>query len=179
MKLLFASDIHGSASAARNVIKTFEQEKADYLVFLGDVMYHGPRNPLPDGYNPAEVAGLLNSVANKVIAVRGNCDAEVDQMLLDFPLTADYNIIALKDFKIFASHGHTYSPDNLPSGLTSKDIFASGHTHIPALEKKDGRPVIFNPGSAALPKENHPATYGVVEDGKIQIKTFDGAIYEI
>jgi len=179
MKLLFASDIHGSASAARNVINTFEQEKADYLVFLGDALYHGPRNPLPDEYNPAEVARLLNSIASKIIAVRGNCDAEVDQMLLDFPITADYNVIPFENFKIFTSHGHLYSPENLPDGLTSKDIFVSGHTHIPIIEKKDGQPVIFNPGSAALPKENHPATYAIIDAGEIWIKTFDGAVYGV
>jgi len=177
MKLLIASDIHGSLSAARKVVQLIAIEQADYLVFLGDAMYHGPRNPLPDSYDPAGVAAILNTVASQVIATRGNCDSEVDQMLLDFTITADYQVIPLRNGKLFATHGHVFEPNNLPSSLTRGDIFASGHTHVPVLTVADNGVIVINPGSVSLPKENHPPTYAMVTDTEILIKTFDQKIY--
>ena len=177
MRLLIASDIHGSLSAARNVVEAFEKESADYLVFLGDAMYHGPRNPLPDEYNPAEVAKLLNTIKDKVIATRGNCDSEVDQMLLDFPITAEYQNIPLANGKLFATHGHVFEPTTIPASVNRGDIFAFGHIHIPILEADEKGVLILNPGSAALPKEGHLPTYAVIDESKILIKTFDGAVY--
>jgi len=177
MKLLIASDIHGSLSAARNVVEAFEKENADYLVFLGDVMYHGPRNPLPDEYNPAGVAELLNTIKDKVIAVRGNCDSEVDQMLLNFPITADYQNIPLTFTRLFATHGHIFDPKSMPESVGQGDIFAFGHIHIPILEANENGVLILNPGSAALPKENHPPTYAVISGDEILIKTFDDEVY--
>jgi len=181
MKFLVASDIHGSLSAARKVTCAFEREEADYLVFLGDAMYHGPRNPLPDAYEPAGVAELLNSLADRVIAVRGNCDSEVDQMLLDFPMMVDYQSIPLAKGKLFATHGHIYDPTpsltEMPQGVVAGDIFAFGHVHLPILEVNEAGIVVLNPGSAALPKEGHPPTYAVIDEGKVEIKTFDGAVY--
>jgi len=181
MKLLIASDTHGSLSATRHIMESFKRENADYFVFLGDVMYHGPRNPLPDEYQPAEVAKLLNTVKEKIIAVRGNCDSEVDQMLLDFPITAEYQNIPLTTGKLFATHGHIFDPTpsltEIPASVTQGDIFAFGHIHLPILEMNEAGVLILNPGSAALPKEGHPPTYAIITEDKVEIKTFDGNIY--
>jgi len=181
MKLLLASDIHGSLLAAHQVREAFEKEQADYLVFLGDVMYHGPRNPLPDEYDPAKVAKLLNEMKEKIIAVRGNCDSEVDQTLLDFPMTAEYQNIPLSSGKLFATHGHIFDPTpkltDIPRSVGGGDIFAFGHIHLPILEVNEVGVLILNPGSAALPKEGHPATYAVIDENRVEIKTFDGVVY--
>lgn len=177
MKLMFASDIHGSAYWAEKVLERFEEEQADYLVLLGDILYHGPRNPLPKEYNPQAVIQLLNSIKDKIIAIRGNCDSEVDQMVLEFPIMADYNIIPLNNRKLMASHGHLYHDKQLPSSLVEGDIFIFGHIHIPVLEQKDGV-YILNPGSATLPKENHPNSYGILENHHFKVKTFDGEVYK-
>lgn len=177
MKLLIASDIHGSLSAARHVVDRFEKEQADYLIFLGDAMYHGPRNPLPDAYHPAEVAELLNTIKDRIIAVRGNCDSEVDQMLLDFPMTADYQTIPLAGYLLFATHGHLFEPANIPASVSRGDIFAFGHIHLPVLEMSEAGILVLNPGSAALPKEGHPPTYAVLSGDQVEIKTFAGAVY--
>jgi len=178
MKLLITSDIHGSLSATKKVLEAFKKEQADYLIFLGDALYHGPRNPLPDEYNPAEVANLLNTIKNKIIAVRGNCDSEVDQMLLHFPITAEYQTIPLTHVrKLFATHGHIFEPTTMPENVESGDIFAFGHIHLPILEKNEAGFLILNPGSAALPKEDHPPTYAVISSDKVEIKTFDGEVY--
>lgn len=177
MKLLVASDIHGSLSATRHVVEAFEKEQADYLVFLGDAMYHGPRNPLPDAYEPAEVAKLLNTLKDKVIAVRGNCDSEVDQMLLDFPITADYQNMPLTKTRLFATHGHIFEPATIPASVKRGDIFAFGHIHLPILEMNESGILILNPGSVALPKESHPPTYALISEDRVEIKTFDGKVY--
>lgn len=176
MKLMFASDIHGSAYWTQKTLERFEVEKADYLVLLGDLLYHGPRNPLPDGHDPQGVIKLLNSIKCQIIAIRGNCDSEVDQMMLEFPLTADYNILPFKGYKVVLTHGHLYDENHLPKSLTQGDIFVYGHVHIPIIKQVNGIH-IFNPGSVALPKEGHPHTYGIFDDQGLQIKTFDGEVY--
>jgi len=177
MKLMFASDIHGSAYWGSKVLERFEAEKADYLVLLGDLLYHGPRNPLPKDYNPQTVIKLLNSVRDKIIAVRGNCDSEVDQMVLEFPMMADYNIIPFENRKLMASHGHIYDENTLPTSLGAGDIFIFGHIHIPVLKQLEGV-YILNPGSATLPKEDHPNTYAILEGDCFKVKTFDGEVYK-
>lgn len=177
MKLLVASDIHGSLSAAQRVVDAFEREEADYLLFLGDALYHGPRNPLPDEYHPAEVAKLLNTYADRIIAVRGNCDSEVDQMLLDFPITAEYQNMPLPYFKLFATHGHIFDQRTMPASVVSGNLFVFGHIHIPILTVNENNVLILNPGSAALPKEGHEPTYATITDNAIMIKTFDGEVY--
>ena len=177
MKLMFASDIHGSAYWAEKVVKRFEEEQADYLVLLGDILDHGPRNPLPKDYNPQAVIQLFNTIKDKIIAIRGNCDSEVDQMVLEFPIMADYNIIPFSNRKLMASHGHLYNDKQLPNSLVEGDIFIFGHIHVPVLEQKDGV-YILNPGSATLPKENHPNSYGVLENDHFRVKTFDGEVYK-
>jgi len=160
MKLLFISDIHGSLYFAKMAIEAYEKERADYIVLLGDVLYHGARNPLPREYNPKETAGLLNGYADRIIAVRGNCDSEVDEMVLSFPIMSTYSSILCKGKRLFLTHGHIYNEDRLPK-LMDGDVLIYGHTHIPKADKKEGI-YIINPGSITLPKENHPNTYGVL-----------------
>ena len=176
MKLFFISDIHGSLHYLNKALEQYEKEAADYIIILGDELYHGARNPLPEGYNPKEVAVLLNSYADKIIAVRGNCDSEVDQMVLEFPVMSDYSTILYEGRRIFLSHGHIYGPDHLPI-LSSGDLFVYGHTHIPVAEKK-GDIYVINPGSISMPKENNPNTYGILEGQAFQIKTLDGNVFK-
>lgn len=177
MKLLIASDVHGSRSATKKAIEVFKAEQADYLILLGDIMYHGPRNPLPDEYNPAGVSELFNDIKDRMIAVRGNCDSEVDQALLEFPIGAEYQTIPFSSGKLFATHGHIFDPDNMPTSLVKGDVFAFGHVHLPILEISEIGILILNPGSASLPKKGHPPTYAIMNETKIQIKTFDGEVY--
>ncbi len=167
MKLIFISDIHGSARAMNFMEKVFGELKPDYIVILGDELYHGPRNPLPNGYDPKETARILNKYSTKIIAVRGNCDAQVDQMMLDYPIMADYSQIVMKERKIFLTHGHIYNPENMPK-LNKGDIFVSGHTHIPVLEEKNGI-YIINPGSISLPKGDNLPSYAIYEQNEINL----------
>ena len=167
MKLMFASDIHGSLPAAERVLDLFARSGSQWLVILGDVLNHGPRNALPEGYAPAEVAERLNSVAERIIAVRGNCDSEVDQMLLHFPLTAPWQQVLLEKSRLFLTHGHLFSPDNLPT-LAAGDVLVYGHTHIPVAEKR-GEIYHFNPGSVSIPKGGYPASYGMLDGNTLSV----------
>lgn len=171
MKLLVISDIHGSLFYLKKILNIFEKNNYDKILILGDELYHGPRNPLPKEYNPKEAAELLNRYKNKIIAVRGNCDSEVDQIVLDFPITADYNMILWENKKIFMTHGHIYNIDNsLP--LENGDILIYGHFHIPMIQRKEGK-IFLNPGSISLPKENNSNSFGVFENGKFYIKDME------
>ncbi|WP_379158010.1 phosphodiesterase [Paenibacillus sp. sgz5001063] len=174
MKLMFISDIHGSLHWLEQALLKVEEEQPHTLVVLGDFLYHGPRNPLPDGYDPQGVADRLNAYGKSLVAVRGNCDAEVDQMLLHFPMMGDYVLILHEGRKIYATHGHGFSIDHLPQ-LAPGDVFIQGHTHLPVAEVKEGITVL-NPGSISLPKENHPNSYGILENGAFIIKDFAGNI---
>ena len=174
MKLFVISDIHGSLHYTRKALGTFKKENADYIVILGDELYHGARNPLPLEYNPKEVAQLLNQYADKILAVRGNCDSEVDEMVLDFPIMTTYSIILYNGRRLFLTHGHIYNEDNMPK-LSSGDVFIYGHTHIPKAEKK-GNLFIINPGSITFPKENNPNSYGILDENIFEIKDFDGNV---
>lgn len=174
MKLLFASDIHGDYDSCLQLIDAFKTENADMLVLSGDLLYHGPRNDLPESYNPKKVIELLNSVADNIIAVRGNCDSEVDQMVLDFPMLADYVLIYAGSKKIYITHGHVYSPES-PLKLSDGDIMVSGHTHVLKAEHK-GNKTFLNPGSVSIPKENNPKTYMIYENDEFKIKSFNGEI---
>lgn len=176
MKLFFISDIHGSLYYAKKAVDAYEKEKADMIVILGDELYHGARNPLPLEYNPQGVSKLLNEYADRIMAVRGNCDSEVDQLVLDFPIMAAYAMILHQERRLFLTHGHVYHPDNLPP-LRDGDVFLYGHTHIPKAEKR-GNLFILNPGSITLPKENNPNTYGILEGLRFQIKDFEGNVYK-
>ena len=177
MKLMFASDIHGSLYYCDRTLGAYRREGADKLILLGDLLYHGPRNPLPREYNPAEVAKRLNSVKHELLCVRGNCDADVDQMVLEFPILADSMILYLDGHMVFVSHGHVHNPDSLPP-LKPGDILMQGHTHVPAAERRelagDGKYVFLNPGSVALPKEGSAHSYMVYENGVFTIRNFDG-----
>jgi putative phosphoesterase len=174
MKLMFISDIHGSSYYIEKAIEKFVEEKADYIVILGDLLYHGPRNPLPQGYDPSSVLSILNNYKQKIISVRGNCDSEVDQMVLEFPIMNDYTIIFNENRRIFATHGHLYNESNMPN-IEDGDIIIHGHTHIP-VTKKVNNIYILNPGSISLPKENNPNSYGVLEGNTFKIKDFNNNI---
>lgn len=176
MKWMIASDIHGSAHYCRQLLAALERERADRLLLLGDLLYHGPRNDLPQGYDPKEVIVLLTSVKNQVFCVRGNCEAEVDQMVLPFPVLADYCLLEQKGHVIFATHGHHYNLETPPL-LQSGDVLLHGHTHIPAKDNSLGF-WYLNPGSVAIPKENSPHSYMTLEDGLFLWKDLDGAQYD-
>lgn len=174
MKIFFMSDIHGSLYFLKEAINSFKREKAEYIVILGDELYHGPRNPLPKEYNPQEVAVILNEYKEKIIAVRGNCDSEVDQMLIQYPIMGDYSTILYNGRRLFLTHGHIYNPENLPP-LSKGDVFFYGHIHIPVAEKQDGI-YIINPGSISLPKENYINSYGILENNIFSVKDFQGNV---
>ena len=170
MKIMFASDIHGSYSSAQKIADAYEKEGAARLILLGDLLYHGPRNPLPKKYNPQAVAALLNAYKNDILCVRGNCDSEVDQMLLDFPIMADYSLLSADGLDMFLTHGHLYNEQQLPP-LKNGSIFISGHTHVPRAVK-NGNYVFLNPGSASLPKEDFKKSYMIYENATFVIKDF-------
>lgn len=167
MKMMIISDIHGSYDDLKKVLDIFENEKMDQLLILGDILYHGPRNDLPKGYNPKKVIPLLNQMKDKIIAVRGNCDAEVDQMVLEFPMRADYVQLYIDGHCFFATHGHLWDEENLPL-LNQGDIFMYGHFHKPVNSCKEGI-YMFNPSSISLPKAG-VKSFGVYENH--ELKTF-------
>ncbi|WP_138207304.1 phosphodiesterase [Haloimpatiens lingqiaonensis] len=176
MKLFFISDIHGSSYYLKKALDIFEKEQCNYLVILGDQLYHGARNPLPKDYNPKEVTEMLNSHKDKIIAVRGNCESEVDQMVIKYPTMSDYSIVLYEGRRLFLTHGHIYNRDNLPN-LSSGDAIIHGHTHVPVAEKQDSI-FIINLGSITFPKENTPHCYGILEKNTFTIKTLEGEVYK-
>lgn len=172
MKWLIASDIHGSEYYCKKLLEAFKAEKADRLLLLGDLLYHGPRNDLPKDYAPKSVAAMLNGMKEKIFCVRGNCEAEVDQMMLEFPVLADYALIESKDRLIFATHGHKYNENSLPP-LSKGDILLHGHTHIPkCVEHEDY--VYMNPGSVSIPKAESHHGYMTLLNGEFKWYDFDG-----
>ena len=177
MRFLIASDIHGSAKYCGMLLNAYKREKADRLILLGDILYHGPRNDLPEEYAPKKVIEMLNAYKNEIYAVRGNCEAEVDQMVLGFPVMADYMLIPLEKRMIYATHGHIYNRENLPP-LNKGDILLCGHTHVMALEEGPDY-VYMNPGSVSIPKEDTPRGYIVLENGKFTWKNLDGEVLMI
>lgn len=166
MKYMIASDIHGSAFYCREMLKAYDREQADRLLILGDILYHGPRNDLPKEYAPKEVTGMLNERKEVLLCVRGNCDTEVDQMVLEFPVLAEYCLLEINGQLIYATHGHRQNPKNPPM-LKSGDILLNGHTHIPACETfttESGAEYIYmNPGSVSIPKADSVHSYMTVE----------------
>ena len=178
MKLMIASDIHGDLECAERLVAAYRESGAERLVLLGDILYHGPRNDLPSGYAPKGVISLFNSIADEIICVRGNCDTEVDQMVLDFPLLSDYSYIMADGLCIFATHGHKYSEKNPPK-LKAGDILLCGHTHIPAaVEFGDGN-FYINPGSVSIPKNDSERGYILYENREFTFRTLDGAVYDV
>lgn len=174
MKWMIASDIHGSEYYCRQMLKAYHGEKADRLLLLGDILYHGPRNDLPRDYHPKKVIELLNEMKNQILCVRGNCDTEVDQMVLEFPILADYAILAVENQMIFATHGHHFNENALPP-LRNGDILLHGHTHVPKCVEHETY-LYFNPGSVSIPKENSHHGYMLMENGVFLWKDFDGAV---
>ena len=174
MKYVIASDIHGSAHYLKRLLECFDKEGAERLVLLGDILYHGPRNDLPEGYAPKEVISLLNERKNSLLCVRGNCDTEVDQMVLEFPILADYAIIELGNKLIFATHGHNFNENTLPP-MRDGDILLHGHTHVPKCVDH-GNYIYMNPGSVSIPKENSHHGYMTLENGVFEWKDLDGNI---
>lgn len=193
MKFLVLSDIHGSFLDLERTLKSPESISCDRLIICGDYLNHGPRNSIPEGYDPKACAGILNSFKKKIISVRGNCDSEVDQMLLDFPVLESSARIFIPHEKtsetesrscvtgIFIHHGHLFSKEELIKGNTPGMVFIQGHTHIPVLEKEKGF-LFFNPGSISIPKTTAGKTFGTIDVKKdnlvFRLKNLDGRILE-
>jgi putative phosphoesterase len=173
MKLLIASDIHGSYYYAKKLIDVYKNDKFDKILLLGDVLYHGPRNDLPKEYNPKKVIELLNPLSKEIVCVRGNCDAEVDDMVLDFDVLSDHTYYICDDNTMYLSHGH-HSPKSLPPNT----IYLSGHTHIPLIEKLKEGIIKLNPGSISIPKGGFPSTFAIYENNKFTIYDFDNNILD-
>lgn len=174
MKWMIASDLHGSAYYCRKMLEALEREGADRLFLLGDLLYHGPRNDLPREYAPKEVIPLLNGKKEKLLCVRGNCDAEVDQMVLEFPVLADYAVLPVGQRLIYATHGHIYNVRNLPP-LAPGDVLLHGHTHVPAWTEFGQGNLYLNPGSVSIPKENSPHSYMTLEGNTMQWKELESS----
>ncbi len=177
MKWMIASDLHGSALYTGELLERFRQEGADRLLLLGDLLYHGPRNDLPQGYAPKAVIEMLNGIAPRVFCVRGNCEAEVDQMVLEFPVLAEYCLLEWGERRGFATHGHRYHTA-CPPALAPGDILLHGHTHVPAKAPQPGGWWYLNPGSVSLPKEGSARGYMVREGKELVWKTLAGEPYD-
>ena len=167
-KIVIASDIHGSAHWCEKLLGAIERENPAKIFLLGDLLYHGPRNELPEGYAPKEVFAMLNPLKKKLLCVRGNCDSEVDQMLLEFPLMSDYSTLLVDGHRFFLTHGHLWNPGQLPP-IPAGTVFTYGHTHLPQLERLENGRIAFNPGSISLPKGGNPASFGFYEDGVLTV----------
>lgn len=171
MKLLIASDIHGSARWCEALLAAWDAEKPDRALLLGDLLYHGPRNDLPDDYAPKRVIEMLNARKSEILCVRGNCEAEVDQMVLAFPVMADYAALLLDGRTVYATHGHLFGEDN-PPALQPGDFLLCGHTHVPCCHRHEGF-TYLNPGSTSIPKGNSPHAYAILEDGTMEWKNLE------
>ena len=176
-RILIASDIHGDANTAERLVEIYKASGAEKLLLLGDILYHGPRNDLPAGYAPKKVIELLNPLKNEILAVRGNCDTEVDQMVLSFPILADYAYLSLDGLRIFATHGHKFNTDSLPP-LAKGDILLHGHTHVPVAIEFGEDNLYINPGSLSIPKESSPKSYILYENGVFSFRTLEGEEYK-
>ena len=176
MKYVIASDIHGSAYYTNELLKAYEAEAANRLILLGDILYHGPRNPLPREYDPQRVCTMLNLYKDQILCIRGNCDSEVDQMVLEFPILAEHIWLDLGETTAFLSHGHVYNLENPP--LVAKGtILMNGHFHIPSCINQGGL-TYMNPGSISLPKENSEHSYMVYENREFLWKNLQGEVFK-
>lgn len=176
MNCLLISDIHGDILNLKRVLEFYEKYNCEKILIMGDELYHGPRNSIPENYDPKEVAVTLNQYKDKIVACRGNCEAEVDQMLLEYPCMADYELTEVNGRRVMLSHGHLFNEDCLPR--LPFEIYISGHTHIPVLEKRDNGIVFVNPGSITFPKNDTPKCFGVMSEEKITIYTLEGEVYK-
>ena len=175
MRWLIASDIHGSALYCAELLAAWDREGAERMLLLGDVLYHGPRNDLPEGYAPKKVIEQLNARKDAIYCVRGNCEAEVDQMVLEFPVLADYLLLPVGSGCIYATHGHIYNESHLPP-MKRGDLLLHGHTHVSFCRGHESY-VCCNPGSVSIPKEDTPRGYILLEDRRLTWKTLAGEIY--
>ena len=175
MKLMIASDLHGSGYYTKKLMDAFQAEGAEKLLLLGDLLYHGPRNPLPEEYDCPTVAQQLNAVKDKLIAVRGNCDCEVDQMVLDFPILADYALVEADGVSLYVTHGHLWNETHLPP-MAKGTVLLHGHTHVPACNVHEDY-IYMNPGSVSIPKEGSRHSYMTLENGLFQWKDLSGEVY--
>ena len=175
MKLLIASDIHGSAFYCRKLFEAAEKENPEKIILLGDLLYHGPRNDLPEEYAPKETAKILNAFSSRIISVRGNCEAEVDQMMLSFPVLSDSAVLFADGHTFLCVHGHHLA--DAPDSYAGIDVLLTGHTHVPLNENR-GSYLHLNPGSVSIPKENTPHGYILYEDGVFTWKTLDGETFD-
>jgi putative phosphoesterase len=174
MRIMIASDIHGSEYYCSQLLEAYAREEADRMLLLGDILYHGPRNDLPRDYAPKKVIAMLNAMKEDIYCVRGNCEAEVDQMVLEFPVLADYALIPAGNKMVYATHGHVYNEKNLPP-LHKGDVLLNGHTHVPkCVEHEDY--VYMNPGSVSIPKEDSHHGYMILEGNKFTWKDLAGNI---
>lgn len=173
MKYLIVSDIHGSLPALERVLDFYTENKCEMLCLLGDILNYGPRNGLPEGLDAKGIAERLNAMADQIVAVRGNCDSEVDQMLLEFPIMSDYVLLVENGKRIFLTHGHKYNEDSAPH--LAVDAVFYGHTHLWKLEKTDGV-TICNTGSITFPKGGNPPTFAVLDNGLLTVYRLDGVI---
>lgn len=177
-KIIIASDIHGSAYWCKELLSAFEQEGADKLILLGDLLYHGPRNDFPDDYSPRTVFDMLNAVKDKILCVRGNCDSEVDQMVLAFPIMADYALTEVNGKTLFLTHGHLFNAD-MPPSLQAGDLLLNGHFHTPYHSEMENGAIYANCGSVSLPKDDTPHSYILIEDGTMYWKDLEtGGIFD-
>lgn len=171
MKYMLLSDIHGCLPALEKALDWYRRWQCDMLCILGDIHNYGPRNRIPEGIDAQGIAERLNAMADEVVAVRGNCDSEVDQMLLHFPMMHDYMLLADEGRRLFLTHGHVYNEDRLPPGRY--DCVFTGHTHRWHLERRDGT-VYCNTGSITFPKDGNPPTLATYEHGTVTVYTLDG-----
>ena len=175
MKYMIISDIHGDLQCLQKAMERFEEEKADVLLALGDLLYHGPRNDLPRDYAPKEVISILNSMKERFLCVRGNCEAEVDQMVLEFPVMADYCALMWEGRVIYATHGHVHGETN-PPPLGPDGILLCGHTHVPCCNRHEAFTYV-NPGSTSIPKNGSCHSYAVLEGNTMIWKNLEGGEY--
>jgi uncharacterized protein len=176
MKLFVMSDIHGARESLELALSAFERESADCLLVLGDYINHGPRNTIPADYAPMEIGRILNRCKERIIAIRGNCDSEVDQMIFEFPMMSDYAIVLHGLRRCFLSHGHLFGPDKLPP-LSAGDIFLFGHSHIPLLETR-GKITLVNPGSVGIPKGGSERGYAILDERHAELKSLSGVVLQ-
>lgn len=178
MKIMIASDVHGSAYWCKELLNAFEMEQAEKLVLLGDLLYHGPRNDFPDDYSPRKVFTMLNAVKDKLTCVRGNCDSEVDQMVLEFPMMADYALLELNGKTLFLTHGHLFN-ENTPPLLKKGDILFNGHFHAPCCKELENGAIYANCGSVSLPKEDTPHSYILIDGNTVYWKDLEtGGLFD-
>ena len=179
MKYIIASDIHGSAYWCEQLLSEFEHENADKLILLGDLLYHGPRNDFPTDYSPKKVFAMLNAIKEKIVAVRGNCDSEVDQMVLEFPILADYALLSLDERTLFLTHGHLFNAENPPL-LKRGDLLFNGHFHTPCNQELENGALYVNCGSVALPKPDTAHSYLLLDENTLYFKDLEtGGIFDI